>query len=116
MARQKARAKPGWVKALAQKNIDKLLSLAEEEHGKNPARSRRYATLAKQTAEKYEIRLPRAYRKKICPSCGSLLVPGKNLKVRTSAKTRETLHICQECGHAQKTGYSREKLKKDKNA
>jgi len=116
MARQRSRAKPGWVKALAQKNMEKLLSLAEGERSNNPARSRRYATLAKQTAEKYGVKLPRAYKKRICPECGTILVPGKSLKVRTSAKTRQTLYICQECGHIQKMGYSREKLKKDKIA
>ena len=116
MPRSKARAKPGWVKALAHKRIEKLLSLAVEEHPRNKARSNRYAQLAKQTATKYEIKLPHAYKKRICPQCGAFLVPGRTLKVRTTAKTRETLYICNECGHTQKMGYSREKLKKDKNA
>lgn len=108
----RSRAKPGWVRALAKKRAEKLLLLAEEEHEKHPSRSKRYAELAKKTAEKYNVRLPKAKRKRICPKCGAFLVPGKNLKVRTTPKTREALYICQECGHAQKMGYSREKRQK----
>ncbi|MCD4740718.1 ribonuclease P [archaeon] len=109
---RKSRAKPKWVKSLAQKQTDKLLSLAKEEIDKNPERSKRYSQLAKKTATKYNLKIN---KKTICPNCGILLIPGKNLKVRTN-KQKQIIYICQACGQTQKTGYSRETLKKDKKS
>lgn len=106
----RSRTKPKWVKEIALKKVKQLISLAEKEE--KPELRKRYAELAKKTAMKYNVKLPKEYRKRICPNCGEFLVPGENLKIRTSSKTKEVLYICQKCGETQKMGYSREKKAK----
>lgn len=115
MAR-KSRLKPRWVRELALKRIKKLLELAEREE--KQARKNRYADLARKTAQKYKVRLPKAYKRRICRKCGALLIPGKTLTVRVSSRTKTVIYVCKKCGNVRRYGYSREKgqkINKDKN-
>ena len=112
MAKRRSRVKPRWVRELASRRVKELLALAEKEYEEHPERSNRYARLARETAKKYNIRLPPNYKKRICKKCGAFLVPGRNLKVKVSSSKKTVIYICQECGHEQRYGYQREKKKK----
>ena len=56
----------------------------------------RYAGLARALGMRYNIRLPPDFRRRLCRSCGSYLVPGRNLRVRLRAK--RTVQTCLKCG------------------
>jgi ribonuclease P protein subunit RPR2 len=56
----------------------------------------RYAGLARALGMRYNIRLPPDLKRRLCPSCGSYLVPGRNLRVRLRQK--KTVRTCLKCG------------------
>jgi len=107
---RKSRLKPRWVRELALKRAKELLKLAENEE--KQTRKDRYADLARKTAQKYKVRLPDVYRRRICRKCGALLIPGKTLTVRVSSRTRTVIYVCRRCGNIRRYGYSREKRQK----
>ena len=107
MSRQ--RGKPEWVKEEASKKVKKLLNLTE----KTPTKRKEYVSLAKKTAKKYRVKIPKHYKKRICKKCGAFLIPGANLKVRTISKPHHSVvYTCGECGHRSKMPYRKEKKQK----
>lgn len=84
--------------------VEQLLSLAT----KGGPKAKRYAKLAKDRARKYRIPLGKAKRG-ICRSCGAILVPGRNLRVRKARQA--VIRTCLECGAKTRYGTG-EKLKK----
>jgi ribonuclease P protein subunit RPR2 len=56
----------------------------------------RHAQLARALGMRYNIRLPPDFKRRLCPSCGSYLVPGRNLRVRLRPK--KTVWTCLKCG------------------
>jgi RNase P subunit RPR2 len=116
VVRKRNRAKPSWVKKIAEKRVETLLEMAEKELDSHPERSKKYAKMALNNAVKYNLKLPEKYRDSVCKKCGSLLIPGKTLKVRTDAEKKAVILTCTVCGNTRKKGYSKEKLNKPKNA
>jgi len=56
----------------------------------------RYAGLARALGMRYNIRLPPDLKRRLCPSCGAYLVPGRNLRVRL--RCGRTVRTCLKCG------------------
>ena len=108
--------KPRWVRKMASGRVESLVELAKTE--KNESRRQRYIDLARKTALKYKVELPRDVKTKICKRCGTYLIPGRTLTVRARPKSRIILYTCKNCGKTQKYSYAREnrqKINKGKN-
>ena len=69
---------------LALADITGILSKAKEVFDEKPGLADKYAKKARRMALKYKIKLPLNLKRRICKNCCSYLVPGKNLRVRTS--------------------------------
>jgi ribonuclease P protein subunit RPR2 len=102
------RSKPGWVKDLAMERIEKLLSLAKEEARRHPERSRRYVELSRKLSSRYNVAIPREWKRYICRKCNAFLVPGVNLVVHTSP-SKAIVYTCKECGAQRRYGYSKKR-------
>lgn len=56
----------------------------------------RYVDLARKISMKYNIRIPRKFKRFICRGCKGILVPGKTLEVRF--RRGKILYKCIRCG------------------
>lgn len=83
--------------------ITGILLKAMEVFGKNPDLSHKYAKKARRMALKYKLKLPLSLKRRICKSCHAFLVPGKNLRVRTTRG--HVTYYCLECRHFMRVGY-----------
>jgi ribonuclease P protein subunit RPR2 len=79
--------------------VRELFSLAR----KDPVRSGRYTDLARKTAMKNRMSLPRDLKRQICKHCKTYLRPGKNCRVRLLKGN--VVYCCQECGGYSRFGY-----------
>ncbi|MDP4012049.1 MAG: ribonuclease P protein component 4 [Candidatus Nanoarchaeia archaeon] len=84
-------------KEIAVNEIKRLFKLAAEVFEKNPKRADRYIEIAENISTKLKVRIPSIYRKRYCKKCGSFLLPGKNLRVRT--KNKAAVYTCLNCGN-----------------
>ncbi|MBT4321796.1 ribonuclease P [Candidatus Woesearchaeota archaeon] len=82
-------------KEIARERIKKLFSEADEVFSKDKKLANRYINLARKIAMKFNLRMPRGYKRKFCKHCYSYLKPGKNLRVRTKGKN--VVYYCLEC-------------------
>lgn len=102
--------RPKWMLDIASERMNILFNLAEESFHKNPQRSDRYTEMARNIATKYNIRMPRIWKRRFCKNCNKFLKPGNNCKIRLrdSCVTIK----CLECGNIVNIPYIKEK--KDK--
>lgn len=101
----------GEIREIAKERIAILLGLAEEESkSAKMGRSRRYAELACKIAMRYQIEMPREYKRRICKKCGAFLVFGKNATSRTADGAVSVK--CGECGNIVRIPFSRETANK----
>jgi len=75
--------------------VKKLFEEAKSSFSKNPSLSNKYVKLARKTAMKVNLRLPRELKRRFCKHCYSYLVPGKNSRVRIH-KSR-VIYYCFNC-------------------
>jgi len=87
--------KPAWQQRIARERISILFDLAKKEIKKHPERSRRYVELARKIGLRYNVRLPKELKRKICKKCNMLLVPGVTCKVRL--KENKIVIYCLAC-------------------
>ena len=80
-----------------------IIGKAKEAFNKKPELSHKYAKKARRTALKYKLKLPLSLKRRICKSCHAFLVPGKNLRVRTTRG--HVTYYCLECRHFMRVGY-----------
>jgi len=113
MAERKS-TKPEWQKKIALERITRLFGQAEKEFMDHPERSHRYVQLARKIAMRYNIGIPKEYKRRFCKKCYSYLVPGANCKVRTNARQRAVTVTCGECGNIMRFPYRKEKKSKKK--
>ncbi len=104
--------KPRWVRDIARDFIVRHLKLAEEAYKTDRKLAHRYIELAIKASRKYNVRIPKEYKKRICPKCHALMIPGFNATIRVSRGY--VLWVCGECGHVRRFGYVKEKGKADK--
>ncbi|NOZ76593.1 MAG: hypothetical protein GXO65_02745 [Euryarchaeota archaeon] len=88
---------------LALERIDILMNLAEEVHGRNRRRSRRYSELARRIAMRHSLPMPRRWKRRVCKGCGAFLKPGDNSIVRLHRGFLSIL--CLECNRRSRLPY-----------
>ncbi|MBR9699524.1 ribonuclease P [Candidatus Woesearchaeota archaeon] len=80
---------------VAKQRIKKLIQQAEDIFDEEKALADRYVYLARRIAMKYKIRITPSLQKRFCKHCYSFLMPGKNLRVRTTQG--KMTYSCLEC-------------------
>jgi ribonuclease P protein subunit RPR2 len=92
--------KPTTIKQIAGQRIQVLFEQAESVHSKNPQLSAEYIRAARRIAMAAKIRLPTAFKRRICKNCNMLLVYGSNCRVRIRQKREPHVIVtCLNCGH-----------------
>lgn len=102
--------RPKWMLKIARERIDILFKLADESFEKYPERSDRYVEMARNIATKYNLRMPRIWKRRFCKQCNKFLKPGNNCQIRL--KDSCVTIKCLECGNMVNFPYIKEK--KDK--
>ncbi|MBM4240444.1 MAG: ribonuclease P [Euryarchaeota archaeon] len=92
---------------IAKERIDILFKLADKEFSEHPERSHRYVEIARNIATRYNIRMPRIWRRRFCKNCYLFLKPGYNSQVRLSKSC--VVIRCFECGSTMRVPYIKEK-------
>lgn len=95
---------------IARERIDILFKLADESFETHPERSDRYVEMARNIATKYNMRMPRIWKRRFCKNCNKFLKPGNNCQIRL--KDSCVTIKCLECGNVVNLPYIKEK--KDK--
>ncbi|WNY25648.1 ribonuclease P protein component 4 [Methanolapillus millepedarum] len=103
MSKQTRKKNKDLTKKIAEERILKLFELAEMNHEIHPERAQRYVTLARLISMRYNVRLEREQKRKICQHCYAYLIPGKNCRVRM--KNGFVLTTCFECGGQRRIPY-----------
>ncbi len=106
--------RPNWVKKIASEFVSRMLNLAEEVYKDDPKLGKRYIELALKASKKYNIRLPREQKMRICKKCHALMIPGFNTDVRVTKDA--VIWICGECGHVKRFRRSKEDSKGDETS
>lgn len=116
MAAARSRGKPESHLRTGRERIRILFEQAEQAFKEDPALANRYVELARRIAMRFNIRLEKRQKRRICKKCHAYLVPGESCTVRTSSKRQAVIVTCGICGHAMRFPYLREKaVKKRKN-
>jgi len=76
-----------------------LLAQAENEiiQNRNHIRARRYVILARRLGTRYNVRIKKYYRSKICRSCNSLLITSSVCRIRFQGG--KITYYCKTCGN-----------------
>jgi len=90
-----AKKSKSQLKDLALKRVKDLFSEAEIIFPKNKELANRYIQIARKTAMKVNLKLPKNLKRKFCKHCYSYLVPGKTSRIRIH-KSRVTIY-CLTC-------------------
>ena len=101
------RRRKGQEKAIAAERMDALsVQAAAAALAHEMPRADRYATLARKIGMRYNVRLPRGLRARLCRKCLRYLMPGVSCTVRVSrGRVRTT---CTYCGHVHRHPYTKE--------
>lgn len=103
-----ARRRRGAERLIAGERIDILFRLAEERAlARDFRRANRYTGLALRIGTRYNVRIPREFRRRFCRSCHTFLLPAVNCRVRVR-QGRITV-TCGACGAVRRMPYLREK-------
>ncbi|MEM5798391.1 MAG: RNAase P [Candidatus Aenigmatarchaeota archaeon] len=95
-------------KRIAQERIEKLFSLAQKE--KNHELANRYARLIWRLCLRYNIRLGKEQKRRICRRCQAWLVPGRTARIRARPEKKVIVLQCLRCGWTRRYPYK--KIKK----
>ncbi len=76
--------------------IKRLFALADSSFKKNPELSDRYVQLARKIGMRYNIRIPRELKRKICAKCHKYMVPGVSCTIRIKSGQKNIK--CLACG------------------
>lgn len=86
---------------MARERILRLMNLAKArtmKMGETDELSKRYVRIAREMKEHYGLREANSIKNMICKTCGSVIVPGMNAKVRMSSSNGYRAVICSRCG------------------
>jgi ribonuclease P protein subunit RPR2 len=83
---------------IGKERIKILLTLAEREalQNKNEVRARRYVLLARKIAMRYNIRIEKSFKHKICRKCNSFLITDSGCRIRLQGG--KIIKHCKSCG------------------
>ncbi|TQD28207.1 ribonuclease P protein component 4 [Methanolobus vulcani] len=94
-------------RSIAQERIGYLFSLAKSEFSEKPEMSKRYVALARKIGMRHRVSIPSELKRSFCKNCGSLLLPGKNSRVRLNDGT--IIITCLDCGSIKRYPFDKEK-------
>ncbi|MEM3571984.1 MAG: ribonuclease P protein component 4 [Candidatus Bathyarchaeia archaeon] len=98
---------------IAKERMSILFRLANEVFHENKLLAKRYLDLAKRISMRSKVRIPKEYKIFICKSCGNLLVPGINCRVRVrNEKGTIVVMSCLDCGAIKRYPAIKEKILK----
>lgn len=101
---------------IAKERIEILFKLANEVFHENKSLAKRYLDLAKRISMRSKVRIPKEYKRFICKSCGNLLVPGVNCRVRIRHEKGTIVVVnCLDCGLIMRYPAIKEKKMKRKS-
>src|SRR3989344_2089827 len=83
------------LKAIALSRVEELFKEAQSIFKKKPKLANRYIEIARKTAMKVNLRIPRILKRKFCKHCYAYLVPGETCRVRIH-KSR-VVYYCFSC-------------------
>ncbi|MGD0159295.1 MAG: ribonuclease P [Candidatus Bathyarchaeia archaeon] len=102
------------IKSIARQRVRTLFDLAEETLNQDPALAQRYVNVARRIAMAAKIRLPTRYRRQICRSCKSFILPGVNCRVRVKQLREPHVVItCFNCGKQMRIPISRKERRRE---
>ena len=83
---------------IGKERIKILLTLAEREalQNRNEVRARRYVMLARKIAMRYNIRIEKSFKHKICRKCNSFLITSSGCRIRFQGG--KIIKYCKTCG------------------
>ena len=110
-SRETVRRRPDWHEEIAEDRIRILFSLSGNEFGQHPDRSHRYVQLARKIGMRYNVKIPKDLKRRVCGNCHKYIVPGKNCIVRSNSRLQAMEIRCLECGKMTRFPYVKEKLK-----
>ena len=96
-----------WMIKIAEERVDILFNRAQEELSQNPERSHRNVQIARNIAQKYNLKIDPRWNRRYCKCCHKFLKPGVNSRIRLKNSTLEIK--CLECGDTRRIPYTREK-------
>lgn len=103
-------------KEIAERRIEKLFKLAEEELRKgNLDRTKRYIGLARKIGTKCQYTLPKELKRKFCKKCNMLLIPGVSCKTKLNKKTQTIDIKCFNCNNIRRYPYGKKDGRRDNN-
>lgn len=92
---------------IALERMETLFRLAEKEAlRRKEGRAKRYVELARRIGMRYNVRVPRAFKRTFCKACGAFLVPSVTARVRVGGG--RVAVTCTACGTVQRHPYRRE--------
>ncbi|MHA1950477.1 MAG: ribonuclease P protein component 4 [Candidatus Thorarchaeota archaeon] len=99
--RSRPRAK---ARRLTQERVKILWEQAQEEvRGGRPEVAKRHMLSARKIAQKTRTKLPRQMSRRICKSCGTILVPGDSCRVRVRHNRSKHMTVtCLSCGEVKR--------------
>ena len=106
MARSRKKNK-ALSRGIARERIVYLFELARAELSNDPAKSERYVSLARKMGMRNRVSIPSELKRDLCRNCGSLLVPGKNSRIRL--KDGCVVVTCLVCGGIKRYPFSKGK-------
>ncbi len=96
-----------WMIKIGEERINIFFQLAEEELSHNPERSHRYVQMARNIAQKYNLKINPPWNRRYCKNCHKFLRPGFNSRIRLSNSS--IIINCLECGELRRISYIKEK-------
>ncbi len=109
------RRKKGQERRIAMERIEALFALAEREGFQGHfGRADRYVELARRIGMRYNVRLPSAFKRRVCSGCHAYLLPPTTARVRIGESRVVT--TCLKCGTIMRFPYLREQKARRRRA
>jgi len=89
--KKKPKLNPNKAVPLMQQILDKARSVFD----KDKSLAKKYARKARRVSLKNKVKMPPHLKRQVCKNCSALLVPGKNLRVRT--RNGHVVYYCLDC-------------------
>ncbi len=93
------------LKSIALERVKRLLDFASKIFKENPELAHRYAEMAWKLKTRYNLKLPKPLKLKICRKCQKLWVPGKTCRVRLRSNQPYMSITCLNCGYIKRIPY-----------
>ncbi|MDD5181617.1 MAG: hypothetical protein PHC66_00395 [Candidatus Nanoarchaeia archaeon] len=99
-------------KDIAKDRIIYLFRQAEQAMEKGEkSLAKKYVGLALRIGMKFQLSMPREWKRRYCKKCGVFWVPGKTVRVRSKKKEKHIVFTCLDCGAIRRYPYIKESFK-----